>query len=66
MFFSVAGAITKFLKSVGCTIDKFWLNNLLVINVTILRFAYQKIDVQRRTFSKIWDFCYNYHQIVAS
>ena len=30
-----AGAITKFKKSFGWIIDKFWLNNSLVINGTI-------------------------------
>ena len=39
------GAITKLKISVGWTIDKFWLNNSLAINGTILRFAYRKIDV---------------------
>ena len=38
----VTGSITKFKKSVGWTIDKFWLNNSMVINGTILSFAYQK------------------------
>ena len=44
-------AITKLKKSVTWTIDKFRLNNSLVINGTILRFAYQEIDVQRRKFT---------------
>ena len=44
------GAIAKLKKSVRWTIDKFWLNNLLAINGTILRFAYRKLDVQRLTF----------------
>ena len=38
----VTGSITKFKKSVGWTIDKFWLNNSMVINGMILSFAYQK------------------------
>ena len=58
------GAITKFKKSVGWTIDKFRLNNSLAINSTILRFAYRNIDVQRRTFSNFWDFCC-YQQIAV-
>ena len=53
---------TKLKKSVGWTIDKFRLNNSLVIKATILRFAYRKIDVQRRMFSNFWDFCCSYHQ----
>ena len=44
-------AITKLKKGVERTIDKFRFNNSLAINGTILRFAYQKIDVQRSTFS---------------
>ena len=35
-----SGAITELKKSVGWTIDKFRLNNSLVINDTILRFSY--------------------------
>ena len=58
----VTGSITKFKKSVGWTIDKFWLNNSMVINGTILSFAYQKMDVQRRKFSSFWDFCCSYHE----
>ena len=58
----VTGAIIKFKKSVGWTIDKFWLNNSMVINGTILSFAYQKMDDQRRTFSSFWDFCCSYHE----
>ena len=52
-------------KSVGWTIDKFRLDNSLAINGTILRFAYWKIDVQRRTFANFWDFCCSYHQIMT-
>ena len=63
--FARFGAIKKFKKSVGWTIDKFRLNELLAINGTILRFAYRKTDVQRRTFSKFWDFCSSYHRIIA-
>ena len=48
-----SGAITKLKISVGWTTDKFWLNNSLAINGTILRFAYRKIDVQRRTFANL-------------
>ena len=59
------GAITELKKSVGWTIDKFRLNNSLVINDTILRFSYRKIDVQRRTFSNFWDFCCCKHQVIA-
>ena len=60
-----AGAITNLKISVGWTTDKFWLNNSLAINGTILRFAYRKIDVQRRTCTNFWDFCCSYHQIIA-
>ena len=59
------GAITELKKSVGWTIDKFRLNNSLVINDTILRFSYPKIDVPRRTFSNFWDFCCCKHQVIA-
>ena len=59
------GAIRKFKKSVGWKIDKFRFNNSLAINGTILRFAYRKIDIQRRTFSNFWDFCCSYHKIIA-
>ena len=58
-------ALSKLKKSVGWTIDKFRLNNSLAINGTILRFAYRKIDVQRRTCTNFWDFCCSYHQIIA-
>ena len=54
---SNTGAITKFKKSVVWTINKFWFNNSLAINGTVLGFAYQKIDVQRSTFSNFWNFC---------
>ena len=59
------GAITKLKISVGWTVDKFWLNNSLAINGTIMRFAYRKINVQRRTFTSFGDFCCSYHQIIA-
>ena len=59
-------AITKLKTRVGWTIDKFRLNNSLAINGIILRFAYQKIDVQRRTFSNFGDFCCSYYQIIAA
>ena len=62
---SIRGAITEFKKSVGWTIDKFRLNNSLVINDTILRFSYRKIDVQRCTISNFWDFCCCKHQVIA-
>ena len=55
LFFG-SGAITKLKKSVGWTIDKFRLNNSRVINGTILRFSYRKIEVQRSTFANFWDF----------
>ena len=35
-------------------------------NGTILRFAYRKVDVQRRMFTIFWDFCCSYHQIIAA
>ena len=47
------------------TTDKFWLNNSLAINFTILRFAYRKMDVQKRTCTNFWYFCCSYHQIIA-
>ena len=59
------GSITKLKISVGWTTGKFWLNNSLAINGMILRFAYRKIDVQRRTCTNFWDFCCSYHQIIA-
>ena len=62
---NASGAITKLKISVGWTTDKFWLNNSLAINGMILRFAYRKIDVQRRTCTSFWDFCCSYHQIIA-
>ena len=62
---TAGGAITELKKGVGWTIDKFRLNNSLVINDTILRFSYRKIDVQRRTFSNFWDFCCCKHQVIA-
>ena len=51
------GGYYKIKKSVGWRIDKFRLSNSLVINGTILRFAYRKIDVQRYTFSNFCNFC---------
>ena len=54
-----------YLKSVRYTIDMFPLNNSLANNGKILRFAYRKIDIQRRTFSNCWDFCSSYYQITA-
>ena len=62
---SILGAITELKKSVGWTIDKFRLNNFLVINDTILRFSYRKINVQRCMFSNFWDFYCCKHQVIA-
>lgn len=37
----------------------------LEINSTILRFAYQKVDVKRCMFLNFWDFCGSHHQVIA-
>ena len=43
--------VSEGLKSVGWTIDKFWLNNSLAINGTILRF-----DISKNRRSKTYVF----------
>ena len=61
----IIGAITKFKKSVGWTIDRFLLDISLVINEGILTFSYWKIGVSRYTFWNFWHLCNSYHQTVA-
>ena len=37
----------------------------MATNDTILRFADRKVDVQRCTFTNVWNFYFSYHQIIA-